>query len=400
MVGTFLQFIVPFMLANPLERKPRKKTVFLVLAGTTIFALLSFSFVLFYIADKAPLFTLLYYVVFWVVLWVCMGAIGLIMGDMWGKCFTNKQRSGFLGTRFMIGSLSGIAIAVIAEALLEREGVDVFKNSYAPIYLVATGLFILTYTAFALMREPVHAVRKDRKPWGIFIRDAVRECLVKDVSCRAFCLMRVFQMCGFMAAPLGPLYMRDTLGLPRTIAARMGRYSGYVHILTYPLFGWLGNHLSSKFILQASCILHFVGSILHAFVPALVVAAQSFLPEVAPERLTTIIFLAAVMVAAAGHGTQTLGRINYPIDISMPIIRPTYIAFTSLVVVPFVLMQQLGGWLADVTPWKYQTVFFITALFQIAALACSPWMKNVLHTPKNEEKTEEKLAEPGSPARR
>jgi len=373
-----LQYLPLLFLANYIEIKERKKVTFFYWMLPAAGILIVLAYMAYFAALSAPKLTFYTYYVLFPLFFLFFGALSLMIGDMVGKIIPLKRRNGFYGVRFAYGSIFGMLVVgqLTSYYFVYQNHANPFRDAYAPVIFFGFIFIAISWIAFLLIKEPIHSVRKERKPLWLFLKNAVDQVLLKDKNFRAFYIMRSLQYLGYyFGYSFFALYMAEELGLPQDLFGKAITFQAIVSVLGFFIFGRLGNIWGSKFVIQVSNIAGFIGTLGFVFIPNIADWITGMSPGV--ERFTAVknLYLLFYIFIQICYQTQTIGRYSYVLDIAPKELRPTYIGFAQTGLLPFLILCMFNGVVADIL--SRRILFGICAVFFIFAMFATRWMENV-----------------------
>jgi len=360
---TSLGYLVPqLLMANYTEGLRRKKPFVLLFGAFERFPYILIGIAVWLLAGPAPALT----VGVILALRTLSALAGGISTPAWyhliAKVIPAHRRGLYSGIGNGLGALLGVAGAGLASLIL---GAWAFPANFAICFLVASGILLISYVAFAFNREPDSPVLKHR----MGLRDYLRELpavLGKNRNYRAYLVSRSTVIMGSMATGYYLVYGIEHLGVRESEAGAFTALLVGSQAAANLLWGPLGDRLGHKRVL--------VGEAVATALAALVAFVAG-----APAWLWVTFALLGVAVAAG-----SVSGLNIILEFCAPEDRPTYIGLTNTVLAPVATLAPIvGGWLAT---WVgYRVMFVVAAGIALAGgMLMAIWVREPRKTPQDQ----------------
>lgn len=283
---------------------------------------------------------------------VCAGVWGLSMAfcvPMWtnliAKLFPERARGRFFGYAFLVGSVTGIAGAALAQRLLASLP---FPDNFAVAFGLSSIMLAASVTAFLWLREPALPAEVERVPFGPFIRRLWMEASSRR-GYRALMWARVVASLGAMASAFYAVSARERFGLGDGAAASFTMASVAAQIVGSLLAGALGDRVG-----------------FHVFAPLspALAAVACWLALTAPAPWAFyVVFALSGYIGANDFVAVT----NLTIEYCPRLEKTAFISLIGTATAPFTAASPvIGGWLAQATG-GYAAVFRTAMVLNIAA---------------------------------
>jgi MFS family permease len=343
-----LSFYLPQLLvANFAERLRYKKPFVMIIAGPGergAYLLIGLS--IWFFAESAPGLTLALFFVFLAIGAASSGTATPAWYDMIAKVIPVHRRGIWSGVSNSLGALIAIAGALLVGYMLETIP---YPRNFAWVFLLAFGVWIISYIGLALNREPPSTVVKERIPLYRYLRQ-LPAILRRDHNYRRFLLSRTTIQFGAMATGFFTVYGQEKFQLA---GADIGVYTATLvasQAVMNLVWGAVADRFGHKIVLAAQ-----------AFVMAL--AVLNALLAVSPLQ-----FALTYGLLGAYWGADNVSAFNIIIEFCGAEDRPTYIGLTNTLLAPLLALGPIiGGWLAISAGWPG---LFLTALV-ISVAGCA-----------------------------
>ena len=343
-----------------IESKPRKMPLYQVAAGLRVMMLLSMAATVFlWRGSDAALYWL---ILIQLALFCSSGGMVVVpFMDIVGKSLPKRHQSMLWAYRRMLGGVLGfLASLVVVRVLSEQSGIR-YPANYALLLLVGTVVCAVAYGCFMVVREPVGAISAARVPFKTFLKRGP-QILRADDDYRRLNLLRYVWAGAAMAQAVFVPFVRSYFEAPTYLT---GWFTAVVLLaggLSSLVFGKTAQRWGEILVLRLCCLIMLLAPLfalllagLHDFGPTAGLAARWYVQ-------VCILMYCCHTVALNGH---MIAGLVYLLALPAPDLRPTYIAFLSVLTLPLLLAPTLAGALARTV--GYPGTFFISCVFAVAA---------------------------------
>jgi len=259
--------------------------------------------------------------------------------NMIGKVIPDRMHGLFFGAQSGSANVLMTAGALITGAILERLPTP---GNYALTFLLASIALMLSYGAFALIREPHHKAVQFAQNRGDF-RQQLVSILKEDVTFRKFLLIRSLIQIGVMAIGFYTVYTVRQFNAPGSAIGVMTAIMSITKVFANLILGRIGDSKGHLFSLQLGGITLSLSALVAWWAPSY----QWF-------YLAFVLAGVAYVTAWTTPMAMTLQFGDYKQ-------RPAYIGLSNTVTAPSALLAPvLGGWLADTA--GYPATFLVALL--------------------------------------
>ncbi len=268
------------------------------------------------------------------VLWTLYAFVGGILAvpynDIVARAIPSGERSRLLAVRFFGGGLLALAVAAAAHRVV---GGFAFPADYALMVLMGAALLLISALSFVSAREPDATPARDAgEGLASFLRRGLR-IYRDDRRFRLFVGARWLDGAAAMALPFY-IFEARAVGAPAASVAILLAAQTVGALFSNPLWGWWGDRLGKRELLQATAVL--------AATPALLALAASLAPPAAPAVTLPLFAIVFVLIGAAGNG-GTIAQLGYLMEISPDDDRPAYSGYFNALVAPAALLPLAGA---------------------------------------------------------
>jgi MFS family permease len=293
----------------------------------------------------------------WVVVAVVLGAVitagsfgvtAPAWSELIAKSIPENRRGILMGTMVMLGNALG-ALGGLVVARVLGSGLE-FPSNYACLFLIAAGIMALSYTCFALNREPIQAV----PPAHRNLREYIGSLPAVLRSDRPFAWYLVYQALSYsvvMGMGLFMVYAVKAYGVSEQQTGAFVTVSMVSTLVAAPVLGRLADVSGNRLILA-------IGQVSYISAVLLVVAVRD----------VRVMFAAFALLSIA-QGGQIIAARNLVYQLAPEGRRPTYVALFGALPAPFALgFSLLGGWLARGSATGCLWAFGASAVFTMAGV--------------------------------
>ncbi len=268
--------------------------------------------------------------VLWTVYAFVGGIVAVPYNDIVARSVASASRSRLLAVRFFGGGLLALAVAVAAHRWLDALP---FPRGHAAILFLGAGLLLLSTLAFVSAGEP-QAPPPPKAPdgFGRFLRAGVN-VFRADRRFRLFVHTRWLDGAVAMALPFYVVQAtRHGIGTA-DVAVLLGAQTAGA-LLSNPLWGWWGDRLGKRQLLQGVAGL--------AVLAPLLTLTWIGLGEADPSRALLRFAAVFFLLGAVGNG-GTIALLGYLMEISPDDRRPAYSGYFNAFVAPAALSPLAGA---------------------------------------------------------
>ena len=277
---------------------------------------------------------------FFLLIWQGLGA-GLTANawqNLIGKVIPGQVRGTFFGFQSGSANLLSSIGAVAAGLILERLP---SPTDFALCFLICSMLMAVSWFFLAQTREPERqtpVLTDHQHPlWR-----QVLAILKSDVPFRWFLICRFMFQFGTMAFAFYVVYAVAKLGMSEFTAGVMTSVLLITQVVVNPLFGWLADRWSRKWVMVTGAFSAFASAILAWTAPSL----SWFYAVFVLAGIANVVFWAVGMTFSLEFGPEEE--------------RPTYVGMANTLIAPgAIIAPLLGGWVADQA--GYPSAFLLSA---------------------------------------
>ncbi len=343
------------LMSSLLEHRPRKMPFYIFGVIVRIIAWMCILILTISIGSRSYLLLFICFYLLYFVASSSMGISTLPYQDIIAKSIPAQRRARLFSLRQLIGGLFGIGVGFLIKHILSEGFFLSFPHNYAVIFGLATLIMIIGFFIFIMVREPIHPVHDERRPfWQHLQRGA--HFLKTDRDYRYFMIYRIASAFGSMCTSFYAVYALDPVGLgvpEATIGSfiAVGAISG---VLSNILWVYIGEKYGSKSLtVTSSCL---------AFVAPMIAASVRYLPV---PRQTAFYFLVFIVSRAYMNG-RLIAYMTYTLNLAPSKSRPTYLGFLNTLMFPMSFVPVLSGWLSKAI--SYESVFIISIIASVLTI--------------------------------
>lgn len=255
-----------------------------------------------------------------------------------GKVIPGQVRGTFFGFQSSAANLLSSFGAVLAGLLLERLP---SPTDFALCFLISGVLMAVSWFFLTRTREPerqVNVLTAHQHPlWR-----QVLTILKSDTPFRWFLICRFVFQFGTMAFAFYIVYAVAILGMSELTAGVMTSVLLITQVIVNPLFGWIADRWSRKWVMVVGAFSAF---------------ASAMLAWSAPELSW---FYAVFVLAGVANTVFSSVGMTFSLEFGAEEERPTYVGMANTLIAPAAIVAPLlGGWLADRA--GYPSAFLLSA---------------------------------------
>jgi hypothetical protein len=339
--------------ASWLSHRERKLPFLMITGWLSRMPILVMAYIVYRCAGQHQQIALCSVIIGFAVFYLLDGSTGVPWHDIIGKSIPANIRGRFFGVMQFIGAALAIGSGEIVRRVLSSKTLG-YPNNYALLLLITFILFAFSGIFLILMREPLRPVAAEAEGLGQLLK-RIPKVLRERRIYRRMIVTQVLAYSGALASPFYSWYARDKLGAP----AEMGGI--YVWALTLGtlvgsiVWAYMSDRHGASRVVRATCIF-----VVLTPLSAIAVRLSGLQGAVGYYTFATVFFLSGIAI-----GGVFLGFINYLLEIVGHEERAAFIAMTTTLTAPVILMPIIGGQLLNVVP--YEAVFALAALGGAAA---------------------------------
>lgn len=317
------------------QRRPRRLLYYSVGAFGRVACLAAICVLLFAVPRDLPQAAILGFFVLWTLYAFVSGIVAVPYNDIVARAIPSAQRSRLLAWRFFGGGLLALAVAAAASRLL---GAAAFPADYALVLLLGLALLLISALCFLSAGEQdAPPAREITDGFTDFLRRGV-SIFRHDRCFRLFVQARWLDGAATMALPFYVVEATKSGAPPSAVAVLLAAQTAGA-LLSNPLWGWWGDRLGKRELLQAVAVLGALPPLLTLFLIASGIAGTT-----ATLPWFTMVF---ALLGAAGNG-GTIAQLGYLMEISPDDERPAYSGYFNAIVAPAALLPLAGATLIEV----------------------------------------------------
>lgn len=262
---------------------------------------------------------------------------------MLGKVIPAEMLATFLGSQSAASNLLASLGAFLAGLILEKGSSSSISFSYC--FLIAFGLFALSWVALNQTRESARIIRIDTQHTAPLFKN-IKTVLKTDSVFRNFLISRFLSQFGMMAFAFFTVYSVNEIGMDTLTVGIMTSILLITQTIVNPLLGWLADRWSRKWILAFGNFCAFLSALL------------AFL--IKEPGWFTIVF---VLYGIANTVFWTIGM-AFSLEFGNEETKPVYVGMANTLITPAtILAPLLGGLVADAL--GYTSAFLLSAIFAL-----------------------------------
>jgi Sugar phosphate permease len=280
----------------------------------------------------------------------CMFAIATgFVSPAWFVLFSKLTpvhfRGRALSIRSIIGQLLGIVGAFFAAHIIGRIA---FPYNYSLLFILAFIFVMISFAALTLLKEQAETVKAEKSNFRIFL-SSVPEILRSNKDFRYFVISRALFELSLSVPAFYSVYAVKQFGLSDAYAGIFTTITSIAYVSVNFIFGSLGDRKGYKL------------NILIGLLTSVAAAAAALV-------INSIFFFYFIFILTAiSQSTKDLSISSITVEFCKAEERATYIAISSVIMIPVSLVVLAMGTIADLFGYKY--LFLLTILSSILAAA-------------------------------
>jgi len=351
--------------ANILQRKFKKKPIYLGANLIYILCCLLMASSVFILPEYSSRLTLLSFAVFHGIAYISFGMMMVTMQDMIGKMIPPEKRGGFVGIAQAFTQILTILYGLLITFTLAKYE---YLNNYAMIFTYAAIVMLFCFSSFLFIKEPVHSVIEKRVKQREFLKESFK-ILKKDKRYFYYFFFRFFLSLQAMAMPFYILFAIQKLGIDQKWTGVYMSVGMGIGILSTLIVGYIGNKKGFKIVLQLIGIARMSYPLFVIFSPFIIKFFQGMFPSVDSATMSVVIYGFVFILIWIDRGMVPVGLYNYALEIAPKELRPTYIGFANTVLFPVMFIGILAGAIVDLA--SFTVLFLLVTCFGLGCFICA-----------------------------
>jgi len=157
----------PLLSAHYIESLPRKKPAATWIGAAMRIPWLFLAIFAWYLGDNSPALNITLFLGLYAIFTISWGLVMPPWLDIIGKIIPLQRRGFFMGVRFAVGRLAGMAAGFAAYYLIEK---GTFPTNFALLFALSFVFMTVSLGFFAMTREPAQPVVKAKRKFADFMR--------------------------------------------------------------------------------------------------------------------------------------------------------------------------------------------------------------------------------------
>jgi MFS family permease len=262
---------------------------------------------------------------------IASGFVGPAWFDFFSKVTPISIRGRSLSIRAIIGQLFGIVGAILAGSVIS---VVAFPNNYAILFFITFTLVTISIISLGFVREPADDSATRDNDFLSFLK-TVPEVLKGNRDFKYFIFSRAFYELSMSAAAFYAVYGIKHFGLADSYAGIFTTISSVTYVLINFLLGYLGDKKGHKLNLLVGIISLIVASILAI-------------------TINNIFFYCIIFIlTAVAQSAKDISISSITVEFCKSKDRATYLALSSIIMIPVSLIVLAMGSIADSFGYSY-----------------------------------------------
>ncbi len=278
-------------------------------------------------------------------------------------------RGRFFGMRWLFGGLMGMGAGVVVKQILSGQFGLGYPQNYITLFAIASIIYVASFLSFGLVREPTHVAPGRELPMRLELARGPR-LMRKDPDFRRLTLSRIFDaVSGGLTLPfMAPFALEYWKAPEEVIGLFLSCQAGASAVSNL-----LWSHISDK---QGNRRLLIISSAASVATAALVLLSLAMPPTRlgtwfgVPFTLPLAVFSLAFIPQGFAMSGLAMGQTNYLLDIAPNRRRVTYLAFSSVVMLPLAWWPVVGALLIGESRF---VLAFVVALLAALASFTNAW---------------------------
>jgi MFS family permease len=211
-------FLLQLPTSHYIQRRSKHMPTYIVAATVRILSWFALALAVLLLAGRDPQLLLWFFFLFWTLASLASGVGGVPLLSIIGKVIPADRLGHFFGLRNLFGGLLGILASLVAARILSAQGLLPFPTNYSLIFGLAALALGMTFTSFALIREPEEVVPEGPGlPFHRYLTQSAR-ALFHDRPFALYTLARCLLVTVDLAVPFYTAYAQKSLQAPVSFA--------------------------------------------------------------------------------------------------------------------------------------------------------------------------------------
>ena len=299
------------------------------------------------------------------VFWVCDALASVAWFDVLGRAIPARRRGRLFSGGQVISGVLTVTAGWVINFILGDAGPP-WPDNYATLFLIAGGLFGLSWFAIAAIKEPRGTPQTDEAQLHAPFLQRLTRIWKRDRDFRLYIAVRLLSGFSGLALPFYVIYATDILRLGQGVVGSFTSAQVIGGIIGGVILGTLYERHGGRRTIQ-----------LGVSVGMLAPLCALLLPMAMPIGHPWMVYGYSLVFVALGvyNSNFMQGFFNYLLDLSPPDERTTYIALSNTLNGALLWpMTLIGGAILRVTGNSYTTLFAATAAGMGLGLICITWM--------------------------
>lgn len=267
---------------------------------------------------------------------VASGIAALPFLNVVAKTIPPTRRGMYFAYRRFGGALLGLFGGVLVKIVLSPKFPLTFPDNYALLFSLGLVIITILVGSFSLVAEPAEAADPRRVSLGSQLRRAY-QLQTRDRNYHRYLRLRVAVAASSFALPFYAVFARRALNAPQGMVGTYLIGSTLTSVLSNLISGRLGDRRGNLLLIRIAA--------LTSALPSAIALLVAHLPAAGAEKSHVF---ALVFVSLGLHATvNTIGSINYMLELASPANRALYIGFANGVIGLAMFASPLGGAIVD-----------------------------------------------------
>ena len=282
--------------------------------------------------------------------WVANALASVPWLDLVGKLIPADRRGQMFGTSQAMSGIAGFFAGILVEWMLGSRG-PTFPASYVWLFLLAFGLFAVSFAAVSMIAEDRRAPASAVPSWREYIPQ-LWNVLKRDRAFRMYTIARQLFALGGLATPFYMTYALTELGLPPQVAGRYASIGVVGSVLASVTFARVSGRYGCRAVVQISVGLAAATPLVALVIPRLLGG---------PTQLAWGYGLVFLCLRAVMSSTMP-GWMTFVLELAPAAERPIYVGLTNTLSGLTAVFATIGGLILQWTGNNYEALFVITSV--------------------------------------
>ena len=365
-------FLPQLFAAHYLEGRPLKKPILMRTSLASRLSLLLMALSTYFWGGSRPDLVLALFFILYFLFNLCESVSALAWVDITAKTVRPTRRGSLFSIMQLLGSLMGLGAGVLIRTILSYPRF-VFPTNYALVFFAAVVVLGFNYLVLMMLREPPGEVAHTQRSFLEYLQK-LPALFRKNPAFRKVATVRILVSFTFMVVPFYVVYSQQV------ITSGAGIIGIYVLLQTAGmiggslLFGRMSDKIGNRSVLVVTAATTLA-------MPILALTVYFFSLQGQMPLLTVLYALIFIGIGISDTG-QFIGFTNFVLDIASEAERPSYYGLLNALSVVSAVLPLLGGIL--ISRFGYELVFWIAAVFLLAAFLLSIRLPEPRHSPSIE----------------